>query len=104
MALTIPQGKTGTLTFDANMAGLDPTQVNQVQWSQQGAPSAVKFTPPDQVQGVALGTGTLRCVVHVGASDKMTYEFPVECVSNQPDPPPRIVPVTIYIPLVVPAP
>lgn len=104
MALTIPQGKTGTLYFDANMAGMDPAEVNQVQWSQQGPPTSVRLIQPDQVQGVALGTGTLKCTVHVGASDKMTYGFDVECISNEPPPPPRTVPVTIFIPLVVPAP
>jgi hypothetical protein len=101
LALTIPQGKTGTLSFDANMAGINPADVNQVQWSQPGAPTYVKLIAPDQVQGVAVGSGTIKCVVHSGTSDKQTYEFPVECVSGTPDPPPRTVPITIFVPLVV---
>lgn len=94
---TVPQGLSGKLEFQPTMAGLDAAAITDVKWSQQGAPNHVKFTQPDQVSGVAPGTGDFTCTVACGANDKMTYHFQVECVAMGPPPMPRNVPVTVFV-------
>jgi hypothetical protein len=92
---TITQGMKGTLQFLPTQAGLDPATITDIKWSQQGPPTNVKFTQPDQVEGVQPGTGSFTCTVTCGPSERMTYKFQVECVPSGPPPPPVNVPIMI---------
>jgi hypothetical protein len=95
MALTIEVGQMGTLSFQPAMVGIDPATVTGVAWSQQGSPAAVKFTHPDQVEGIAPGTGSFTVTVNCGPSDKMPYQFEIACIANAPPAIPKVVPVMI---------
>ena len=98
MPMPLQVGQKGTLKFEAAMAGFDPEQITDIKWSQQGSPQAVKFTQPDQVEGVAVGSGSFKCSVTQkpeagGQPQHSTYNFTVECVDMSA--PAKMVPVSI---------
>jgi len=95
MSLTIQVGQTATLVFTPRKVGIDPTAVTGIAWTQQGSPAAVKFTHPDQVEGIAPGTGSFTVTVNCGPSDKMPYQFDITCVAPGPAPVPIDVPVVL---------
>ena len=99
MPAFITVGQKGTLRFLASQAGLDQDNVASVSWQPQGGQQHVKFSPPDQVEGLSPGTGEGRCTVSMTAppGEKMTYPFTVQCNPAGPPAPPRMEPVAIDI-------
>jgi hypothetical protein len=103
MALTIQQGRTGTLTFTPGTVGLDPAQVASVAWAPLGGQQYVRFTPPDQVEGVAVGVASGKVTATLSTpGEKVSWTFDVECVPVGGVPPEKVVPVVIFIPAGVP--
>jgi hypothetical protein len=103
MPVTIAQGATGQLTFAPDRVGIDPALVASVSWQPQGSQQHVKFTPPDQVQGLSPGVGSYKVTATMSTpGEKLTWPFDVECVPPGGVPPEPVVPVVIFIP--VPAP
>ena len=95
MALTLQVGQTGTLVFMAREAGFDPTKVTNKRWSTTGDQTKVKLTAPDQVEGIAPGSASFKCMVAVEGSPNVPYYFDITCVAPPPTTPPIAVPVTI---------
>lgn len=95
MPVSIQVGQSGTLRFMPESAGLDPALVSNVSWQPQGSQQHVKFHPPDQVEGLSVGTGSYRALVTLqAANEKYTFPFDVQC--NAPTTgPPVMTPVTI---------
>jgi hypothetical protein len=93
----IAQGASGTLKFEATSAGLDPAVVTSTAWAPQGGQSAVKFTPPDKVEGLSAGSLKMKCTVTMGPGEKAVYDFTVDCYVPVPPQsgPPKTVPVSI---------
>ena len=104
MPAFITVGATGTLRFLPSQAGLDPALIASVSWQPQGGQQHVKFSPPDQVEGISPGTGQGKCTVSMTTpGDKMTYDFTVQCNPAGPPAPPRMEPVAIDVAMTPPA-
>lgn len=103
---SIVVGQIGTLVFQPAMAGLDAALIAGVSWQPQGSQQAVKFRAPNQVEGLAAGSGQYRCTVTLTTpGEKVTYAFAVDCYVPGPPVMPPMVPVTIEpVPLAVPPP
>jgi hypothetical protein len=93
--ISIQVGQTARMVFQPSMVGIDPATVTEVVWTQQGSPASVKFTHPDQVEGIAPGVGSFTATVNCGPANKMPYKFDIECIPAGPPPIPLIVPVTL---------
>jgi hypothetical protein len=103
MALTIQQGQTGTLQFAPDRIGLDPAEVESVAWAAQGTQAHVRFTPPDQVEGLTLGVARYKVTATLtGPGERISYTFDVECIPAGGLPPEKVVPVVIFIPVAPP--
>lgn len=101
--VTIQVGQQGTLRFLPSQAGLDPAQIASVAWQPQGPQNQIKFTPPDQVEGLAAGTTSYKATVTMKtAGEKYSFPFDAQCTPAGPPAPPVMVPVAIDI--AVPAP
>jgi hypothetical protein len=100
MPLTIEQGRTGTLTFAPDRVGLTPAEVESVAWAAQGSQLHVRFTPPDQVEGVTLGVGSYKVTATLSMpGERVSWDFDVECIPAGGLPPEKVVPVVIFIPV-----
>lgn len=96
MPAYIAVGQKGTLRFLASQAGLAEDQIQGVTWQPQGAQQAVKFTPPDQVEGQAAGTSSYKASVTMKtAGEKYSFPFDVNCTA--PAGTPVMTPVAIDI-------
>ena len=102
--LVMQVGQHGTLRFIPSAAAVDPTTIVGQQWSQQGSPQSVKFTAPDQVQALAIGSGTLKVIVDCGPSSKMPYNFVINVIAAGPPEPGVMPPVAIDVAITPPAP
>jgi hypothetical protein len=96
MPPTITQGMKGRLEFQPAQAGLDPATITDIKWTPQGPQTHVKFTQPDQVEGISPGTGQFTCAVTCGPGESMTWKFAVECLPLTPPGPPATVPVVVF--------
>lgn len=95
---SIAVGQTGTLVFQPTTAGLDPALVASVSWQPQGSQQDVRFTPPDRVEGIAVGRGDYRATVTLSTpGEKVSYAFTVDCYVPGPPAMPAMVPVTIAV-------
>jgi hypothetical protein len=104
MPLTIPQGQTGTLTFAPDRVGLELGQIASVVWAAQGSQEHVRFTPPDQVEGITPGVASYKVTATLSTpGEKVSWLFDVECVPADGLPPEKVLPVVIFIPLVPPS-
>ena len=95
---SIPVGQSGQLKFEPPMAGLDPAVVASVSWQPQGGQQAVRFTPPDKVEGLAAGVGQYKVTVTMTTpGEKVTYAFTVDCFAPGPATMPPMTPVSITL-------
>jgi hypothetical protein len=102
--LTIAQGQTGTLTFAPDRVGLTPDQVASVSWQPQGGQQAIKFTPPDKIEGLQPGKGAYKVTATMSApGEKLSWAFEVLCTAPDYTGLEPVVPVVIFRP-VPPAP
>ena len=85
-------GQQARLVFLAAQAGIDPAALVSVNWTQQGPPDAVRLTPPDHVEALAVGTGAFTCTASAGANERMTYKFTIDVVAAEP-----ALPVTVPV-------
>lgn len=82
MPAYIAVGQKGTLRFIAEQAGLPQSEITSVSWQPQGSQQAVKFSPPDQVEGVAVGTSPYKASVTMkAAGEKYSFPFDVTCTA-----------------------
>jgi hypothetical protein len=103
MAVTIPQGQTGQLTFAHDRVGVDPATVASVSWQPQGSQQYVRFVAPDTVEGISPGLGSFKVTATMTTpGEKLTWPFDVQCVPPGGIPPDKVVPVVIFIPVPVP--
>jgi hypothetical protein len=102
--ITIEQGRTGTLTFAPDRVGLEPAQIASVAWAAQGTQEHVRFTPPDQVEGITPGVGSFKVTATLSTpGERVSYPFDVECIPAGGLPSEKVVPVVIFIPAPVAA-
>ena len=82
MPAYIAVGQKGTFRFIASQVGLNEADITGVTWQPQGAQQAVKFTPPDQVEGMAPGTSSYKASVTMkAAGEKYSFPFDVNCTA-----------------------
>lgn len=82
MPAYIAVGQKGTLRFIAEQAGLPQSEITGVTWQPQGSQQAVKFSPPDQVEGMAAGTSAYKASVTMKTpGEKYSFPFDVTCTA-----------------------
>lgn len=101
MPAYIAVGQTGTLRFLATQVGLPEAQIQGVTWQPQGAQQAVRFTPPDQVEGLAVGTSSYKASVTMTTPGEK-YSFPFDVTCTAPAGPLVMTPVAIDITMTPP--
>jgi hypothetical protein len=98
MPVFLQVGQVGTLRFLPSQAGLDPALVASASWQPQGSQQHVRFTPPDQVEGISAGTADYKVTVTMTTpGEKVTYAFTATCNPAGPPAPPKMDPVAIDI-------
>lgn len=102
MPAFIAVGQKGTLVFLAAQAGFPQEEVADVSWQPQGSQQAVKFSPPDKVEGMAVGRSSYKATVTKKTQgEKYSFPFDIDCTDPNPSAP-VMTPVTVNIEMAMP--